>query len=281
MPKEKSCPKDAISVVAESFEQNFKRKKVQWKDEGLLLAVARHGEGSARLTVMTREHGLWNGLARANSRKGVAFPPVASLLQVRWSARLESHLGRFVCETVEVTAATLFDAPTALFALQSICALCQLALPERDPCRDFYESTLALIQKIDASRRWLADYLRWEHRLLGECGFGLDLSCCCATGSESDLAWLSPRTGRAVSRAGAETPLVAPYRARLLALPPALSTPALAAPALVLSEQNSAPSMPPAEWHEGLSVLGFFLNKCIDTLPTARLQLLDTAQRHR
>ncbi len=239
---------------------------MRWKDEGLLLAVARHGEGAARLTVLTREHGLWNGLARASSRKGVAFPPVASRLQVQWSARLESHLGRFACETLSATAATLYDAPTALFALQSLCALCQQALPERDPCRDFYERTLALCQTIDPSRRWLADYLRWEHRLLGECGFGLDVSRCCATGNAHELKWLSPRTGRAVSREGVETPLVAPYRARLLALPPALL------------EQSRPQSMPHAEWHEGLSVLGFFLNKCLDPMPAARLQLMETAR---
>ncbi len=242
---------------------------MRWKDEGLLLAVARHGEGKARLTVLTREHGLWNGLARASSRKGVSFPPVASRLQVQWSARLESHLGCFVCETLKATAAPLFDAPTALFALLSLCALCQQALPERDPCRDFYERTIALSETIDGSRRWLADYLRWEHRLLGECGFGLDIARCCATGSARELKWLSPRTGRAVSSKGLETPLIAPYRARLLALPPALL------------DRKGSQSMPNAEWHEGLSVLGFFLNKCLDTLPTARLQLIETARlRH-
>ncbi len=239
---------------------------MQWKDEGLLLAVTRHGEGSARLTVLTQEHGLWNGLARASSRKGVAFPPVGSRLQVQWSARLESHLGRFVCETLLTTSGTLFDAPTALFALQSLCALCQRALPERDPCRDFYECTLALSQTIDGSRRWLADYLRWENRLLAECGFGLDISCCCATGSERGLAWLSPRTGRAISREGIESPLVAPYRGRLLALPPAL-----------LGESGEQ-SMGCGQWFEGLRVLGFFLGKCLEPLPTARVQLMEMAR---
>ena len=238
---------------------------MRWKDEGLLLAVARHGEGSARLTLLTREHGLWNGLARVN-RKGVFFPPVASRLQVQWSARLDSHLGRFSCETLSAPAAALFDAPNALFALQSLCALCQQALPERDPCCDFYDTTLALSRSIDASRRWFADYLRWEHRLLGECGFGLDVSCCCATGSVRELRWLSPRTGRAVSREGVETPLVAPYRARLLALPPALL------------EVRCQRVLPHAEWYTGLSVLGFFLDKCLATLPTARLQLMETAR---
>ena len=289
---------------------------MRWQDEGLLLSVSRYGEGSARLSVLTRERGLWNGLARSQARgKSLAsFPVLGTRLAVSWSARLESHLGHFRLETLSSSAARLFDVPLSLLALQSLCALSAQAMPEREPCPEFYNELLALISFIatsasngsladgsladdskdgskDGSKSWFAPYLRWENRLLSACGFSLDLSRCCASGRLDDLAFLSPRTGRAISRAALDSPQVAPYRERLLTLP-----------AILLSQGNTAgdtagghagghagdsngngrASREPISlqsWCEGLRVLGYFIGKFTHPLPNARVRLLELAQK--
>ncbi len=242
---------------------------MRWRDEGLLLSIARHGEGAARLSLLTREHGLWNGLARAQTRgKSLAsFPPLGTRLSVAWSARLESHLGYFRIEQLDARAARLFDAPLALLALQSLCALTAQATPEREPCAEFYNELLAVIGAIDCSEKWFAKYLHWENKLLSFCGFSLDLSCCCASGRLDGLAFLSPRTGRAISRATLDSPQVAPYRERLLVLPPTL-----------LNESSESETISRLAWCEGLRVLGYFIGKFINPLPSARERLLELSQ---
>ncbi len=244
---------------------------MRWQDEGLLLSITRHGEGSARLTILTSEHGLCNGLARAlkTGKSSASFPPLGTKLAVGWSARLDSHLGYFQIESLKAQAAKLFDFPHALLALQSLCALCETAMPEREPCREFYNDVIAVSECIDRSEKWFGKYLRWESRLLAICGFGLDLSRCCTTGSSTGLLFLSPRTGRAISVKALENPQVAPYRSRLLSLPPVL---------LENASEDSIECMSPQDWYDGLRVLSFFLNKFISPMPPARLQLLAAAQ---
>jgi DNA repair protein RecO (recombination protein O) len=59
--------------------------------------------------------------------------------------------------------------------------------------------------------------VRFELAMLGELGFGLDLENCAATGEATDLVYVSPKSGGAVSRTAGE-----PWRDRLLRLPPFL-----------------------------------------------------------
>lgn len=242
---------------------------MRWQDEGLLLSIARYGEGSARLSLLTREHGLWNGLARSQARGKclASFPPLGTRLSVAWSARLESHLGHFRIEQLDARAARLFDVPIALLALQSLCALAAQTMPEREPCLEFYNEIIALIEAIDSSEKWFAQYLRWENSLLSTCGFSLDLSRCCTSGSVRDLAFLSPRTGRAISRTALNSPQVAPYRDRLLKLP-----------AVLLNGSKPSETISRKSWCEGLQVLGYFIGKFVGPLPSARERLLELSQ---
>src|SRR5205807_2433934 len=80
--------------------------------------------------------------------------------------------------------------------------------------------------------------------LLAELGFGLDLARCAATGAVVNLEYVSPKSGRAVSRhAGA------PWRDRLLRLP-----------AFLLDEGN-AQAVSPDDIVDGFALTGFFLAK--------------------
>lgn len=193
----------------------------------MVLAARKHGETAAIVQLLTRARGRHAGLvhggAGAKSR-GVLQP--GNRLQVTWRARLAEHLGNFSCEQLHSGAATLLDDPLRLAALASACALSEAALPEREPHPAVYEGLLALIAALESSERisgWGRAIVGWEMGLLAELGYGLDLTSCAATGRNDELAYVSPRTGRAVSLSAGE-----PYRERLLPLPRFLASPGVA-----------------------------------------------------
>ncbi len=188
---------------------------MDWTDDGIVLAARRHGEGSAVVQLLTRGHGRHAGLARGGrgSRGRGVYQP-GNLLSVQWRARLAEHLGSYTCELSRGYAAMLFEDPERLAGLSSACAVAEAALPERHPYPALYEATIALLDAFEASPAWAAVYARWELGLLDELGFGLDLSRCAASGVTTDLIYVSPKSGRAVSREAGE-----PYRGKLLALP--------------------------------------------------------------
>jgi DNA repair protein RecO (recombination protein O) len=192
---------------------------VQWQDEGVVLAVRRHGESSAVATLLTRAHGRHAGLVRggAGQRARPVWQP-GNRLQVAWRARLSEQLGSFTGELLTANAALLLDHPGRLAGLGSACALLDATLPERDPHPGLYDALLTWLDELAHGGAWLEDYVRFELGLLAELGFGLDLSACAVTGTSDDLAFVSPRSGRAVSRAGAGA-----YAPRLLPLPPFLT----------------------------------------------------------
>jgi DNA repair protein RecO (recombination protein O) len=191
---------------------------MQWKDEAIVLAVRRHGETSAVLEVLAREHGRSLGLVRGGrSRKMRPVLQAGNSLLVTWNARLEEHLGLFVPELLSARAAHIMDDGFKLAGLSTVTALAHL-LPEREPHRRIYDATVLLLDHLGDDSIWPALLARWELGLLHDLGFGLDLGRCAATGSNQMLAFVSPKSGRAVSLEAGE-----PYRERLLRLPPFLT----------------------------------------------------------
>lgn len=193
---------------------------MEWRDEGALLSVRRHGEGSAIIEVFTMQHGRHMGVVKGGGARRMApiLQPGAQL-QVEWRARLEDHLGQFLVEPLRSRAAEILSDRCALAVMGSVAALLHW-LPERETHQPLYERTTALLDALGDSANWHADYVNWEMNLLAEMGFGLDLRDCAATGTTDDLIYVSPRTGRAVSRGGA-----AEWSDRLLALPTFLREP--------------------------------------------------------
>ena len=189
---------------------------MDWQDEGLLLSVRRHGESSAIIEVLTAAHGRHAGLVRGARSKAMApaLQPGAQLA-LSWRARLAQHLGHYRVEPIAGRAGAIMGDPGRLAALNAVGALLVAFLPEREPNPDLYHATVALADALAAGEPdWPARYAGWELALLEALGFPLDLGRCAATGGTSDLAHVSPRTGRAVSReAGAE------WSDRLLPLP--------------------------------------------------------------
>lgn len=188
---------------------------MSWRDEGLLLGLRRHGEGAAILEVFTAGHGRHLGVAPGGgSRRMAPLLQPGAQLSVEWRARLEGHMGQWRVEPARSRAAAIMAERRALAAMGAISALLSTFLAEREPHPSLYASTLRLADALGRDPDWPALYALWELELLGELGFGLDLSRCAVTGGLQELVWISPRTGRAVSRQAGE-----PWADRLLPLP--------------------------------------------------------------
>jgi DNA repair protein RecO (recombination protein O) len=176
---------------------------MEWRDEGVLLSVRKHGEGSAIIEVFTEQHGRYAGLVRGGgSRKMAPILQPGAQLSVEWKARLEDHLGSFTIDPIKSRAVSIMSERSTLAAMGSIASLLCLGLPEREAHHSLYARTLDLVDALGETTDWPARYALWEHALLAEMGFGLDFSECAATGSTQDLIYVSPRSGRAVSREG-------------------------------------------------------------------------------
>jgi DNA repair protein RecO (recombination protein O) len=237
---------------------------IEWRDEGWVIAVRPHGETSAIIEVFTRSHGRHAGVVRGGaSRKMAAMLQPGTGLQLEWRARLEDHIGSFAVEPAQSRAHLLPDR-LALAGLLSIAALLRVSLPEREPHPALWSETAGLLDRL-GGEGWTSAYLRWELRLLEELGFGLDLSSCAVTGATEGLAYVSPKTGRAVTGAAAGD-----WADRLLPLPEGLA---------------GRETMTLAAVVEGLQLTGFFLDRGLRPvlqdrpLPEARARLVDLLSR--
>ncbi|MBD3664600.1 DNA repair protein RecO [Sulfitobacter aestuariivivens] len=191
---------------------------VEWRDEGILLSARKHGETSAIIEMFTPAQGRHVGVVRGGtSRKIAPILQPGAQLDVVWRARLESHLGSFTVEPVRSRAAQVLESRLSLSGLNAVTALLSFCLPEREAHAALYRRTEALLDLLDQQALWPLAYLQWELKLLEEMGYALDLDTCAVTGARDGLLYVSPKSGRAVSQAGAGE-----WADRLLPLPPVL-----------------------------------------------------------
>jgi DNA repair protein RecO (recombination protein O) len=234
---------------------------MDWDAPAIVLDARPYGEGDAVATVMTAEHGAHRGLARGGAARGrTAIWQPGNLIQARWVARLSEQLGSFTAELVHPAAALAMDDALALTMLSSSCAVAEGALPEREPHPRVFEGLLHLIAHMSQGAVVLPDLIRWETMLLADLGYGLDLSSCAVTGETASLAFVSPKTGRAVTEAGAGI-----WTSRLLRLP-----------SFLVGGNDAAPP----DWRDGLRLTGHFLERDAfghhhRPLPLARRMLYD------
>ncbi|MEJ8573679.1 DNA repair protein RecO [Microbaculum marinum] len=187
---------------------------MEWSDEGIILGVRRHGETSAIVELFTPGHGRHLGLVRGgrSRRMQIVLQPGNSV-RATWRARLDEHLGAFAIEPAVSRAATLMESQLALYGYATLAAHLRL-LPERDPHPELYMRFLDAVPLLADPQEGPQTIVRFELALLADLGFGLDLTECASTGERQDLVFVSPRSGRAVSRQAGT-----PYADRLLALP--------------------------------------------------------------
>src|SRR5690606_1233981 len=240
---------------------------MQWTDEGVILGTRRHGETSLIVELMTAAHGRHLGLVRGgrSRRQQPVLQPGNSVSAV-WRARLDEHLGNYAVEAGTLRAARLMENASGLYGMQLLAALLRL-LPEREPHAQLYHGLLAVLDWLDDPLTAGALLVRYETRMLDELGFGLDLERCAATGETGDLVYVSPKTGRAVSRAAGE-----PYRERPLALP------------RFLIENARAAQPDPSDILAGFRLTGHFLMRRVFeprglSPPEARLRFVELLRR--
>jgi DNA repair protein RecO (recombination protein O) len=217
---------------------------MQWTDEGIVLGVKRHGESNAILELMTREHGRHLGLVRGGSAsrlKPILQP--GNCVSATWRARLDEHLGNYSVEALNLRAANYFSSPHAIYGVGHLAALMRL-LPERDPHSGLYGSLDTIFSRLDDAAIAAPMVVRFELQLLSEIGFGLDLERCVATGASGDLIYVSPKSGRAVSRVAGE-----PWADKMLRLPS------------FLRDGEALPTGP--DLADGFALTGFFLTRYV------------------
>ena len=188
--------------------------------QAIVCAVRPHGEHGAIVRALTPADGVQAGFVRGGrSRRLRPVLMPGNLVQAEYRARTEEQLAQLAVELAESRGALLSE-PLAAAAIDWATALTASALPEGQPYPRLYDALhglLGAIEAASAARGWAASLVRYELLLLSELGYGLDLSECAATGATDDLAFVSPKSGRAVSREGAGA-----YADRLLRLPPFL-----------------------------------------------------------
>lgn len=230
-----------------------------WQDQGIVLSARRHGENGAIVTLLTAEHGKYAGYVRgAHSSKMRGTLEVGNIVDVHWQARVSDSLGSFQLELDHSPVSYFLSDPKRLAALQSACAICEQALAERHAQPSVYQGLLALFETLKGDV-WQAVYVLWEIALLKELGFALDLSSCAGGGDARQLAYVSPKTGRAVSYQAGE-----PYKDKLLPLPGFL--------------KPNGGTMDEEDIADGLRLTGYFLEHWVfvhhtQGMPEARVKL--------
>lgn len=213
---------------------------MEWTDEGIVLAVRPHGEGNAIAELLTRGRGRHLGMVRGGGSRRLA--PVlqpGNTVVATWRARLDEHMGNYAVEPSVARTDLLMRSPHAAYGFTHMAQLLHL-LPERDPHEGLFHALGAILDAFGNAASAGMLVARFELAMLSELGFGLELDRCAATGGRNDLVYVSPRTGRAVSREAG-----APYAGRLFTLPGFLA--------------GAATPPEPEEVEEALRLTGHFL----------------------
>lgn len=241
---------------------------MEWRDQGILLGLRRHGEGSAIIDVLTEHHGRHSGIVRGGaSRKIAPILQQGVQLDLTWRARLDTHLGTFTVEPLKSRAYDAMNNRLALAGLNAICAMTSTMLAERIECPDFYRRTGILLDLLPQAELLPLAYVQWELTLMHEIGFTLDLDTCAVSGGTDELVYISPKSGRAVSRGAAGE-----WADRLLPLPQCLRG---------LGDGSDSDVL------EGLRVLDYFWTHKVLTqfdlaqVPSARARFVDMFDRTR
>lgn len=215
---------------------------MQFKDEGYIVALRKYGENSLIVTVVTKQHGLLCGFVRgAVSKKNLGIYQLGNLINVDCYARVEENMLSLKCELLMPIAVNFMNDAAKLAALSGLCSLCVACLPENENLERFYYYIESFFQLINEPN-WRVHYAFFEFYLLEYLGIGLDLRECADTGTTENLAYVSPKSGKAVCAESG-----APYKSKLFMYPH------------FIVDKNYSPDN--AEVADLLKMTEFFLNK--------------------
>ena len=251
----------------------------EWNDEGIILSAKKYGEKGLVVNILTENNGRHVGWINNYNSKSILFNvQPGNLVKVSWKSRLVEQMGKFKIELISSISGKIFDERLKLQSLVSLCSLLEKFLPERQSYSEIYFATRAFINLLaineePTKNQWLKGYVKWELGLLSSIGFSLDLKQCAVTGDQNNLCYVSPKTGKAVSKDGAGK-----FAPKLLKLPFFLG-------GLELKESNIY-----QEILDGLNISTyFFKNKLLlsinekenMTLPIARNRFVDLIKKYK
>jgi len=234
---------------------------MEWQDDAIVLGSKPFGEGKLVAEVFARAHGRFGGVVHGGRRAAPALQP-GNVVHAGWKARLAEQLGFFQpLELTQPHAGRVLDDAVALAAIASSIALVRGATAERQAYPALYDALAIVLGALPEAELWPALYARFELGLLAQVGYGLDLTRCALTGVTEDLAFVSPKTGRAASAAAG-----APFAGKLLRLPPFLTAP-------------DAP-LESGDVADSLALSGFFLERRVydyrgENMPDQRRRLIE------
>ena len=181
----------------------------EWNDVGIILSAKKYGEKGLIINILTEAHGRYVGWVNNYKTKSIlSSVQPGNLVTVFWKSRIIEQMGNFKIEQISSISGKIFDEKLKLQALISLCSLLEKFLPERESYSEVFFATkaflnvLAINNELD-NKLWIKGYLKWEIGLLSSIGFSLDLKQCAVTGQKNNLYYVSPKTGKAVSKEGA------------------------------------------------------------------------------
>lgn len=229
--------------------------------KAIILQTKKYSENSAIATLFTKEYGIIKGMVRnISSKRNRGIYQISNIVEFVWSARLEEQLGSLKCELDQAIAFEYLDDPIKLIAIESICYLLELLIPQKEVNKNIFYYLYSFLNVSLKNDEWLEDLVRFEINLLSNCGFGLDLTSCAASGVTENLIYVSPKTGRAVSLEAGEN-----YKNKLLILPQ-----------FILQKEGKAQQV--NDIINGFKLTQYFFNKILTEfqyLPAARTYLLN------
>ena len=181
----------------------------EWNDVGIILSAKKYGEKGLIINILTETHGRYVGWINNYKMKSIlSSVQPGNLVNVFWKSRLIEQMGTFKIELISSISGKIFDEKLKLQALISLCSLLEKFLPERQSYSEVFDGTRAFLNVLAINNEvndklWIKGYVKWEIGLLSSIGFSLDLKQCVVTGQKNNLYYVSPKTGKAVSKEGA------------------------------------------------------------------------------
>jgi DNA repair protein RecO (recombination protein O) len=214
-----------------------------WDSEAICINAKKYGENDAILEVFTRDFGRVSGFVYGGaSKRKKALLEIGQRMNLSWRTKQEGQLGYFERFEPIGSIAPILSDNASLCALGSMCSLLHYTIPEALKYEALFQATQTMIELLCTNNDWPQAYIAWEVGLLQHCGFGLDLSECALSGVRDNLAFISPKSGRAASYEAGQ-----PYKDKLLILPPFLT--------------NANAQIKEGDIADGFALTGFFLER--------------------
>ena len=171
---------------------------MQFEDDGYIINLRKHGENSLILTVLSQNHGKVTGYVKnCLHKKNLALFQLGNHVHVDAYSRVDENMLSLKVELLEASSVNFFSDIQKIACLSSFCELSNATMPELFPLESFFNTINNFFNFINEDN-WIYYYCCFEFYLLDMLGIGLDLSECAATQRTDNLAYVSPKSGKAV-----------------------------------------------------------------------------------